>query len=480
MAVPFEIEVPAILTAETPNSSQNTDSGNEDKTSTWTVTELTRRIKALLETGLGVVILQGELSNFKQSAQEHLYFVIKDAQAQIRGVMFRQSAQRLKFRVEDGLEVIVKGSLSVYPPRGEYQLTITSMEPKGIGALQLAFEQLKKKLTEEGLFLPEHKQKIPFFPKRIGIITSPTGSVIHDMLNVLNRRFPGVHVILFPAAVQGTPAPAELMEGLRYFNEISPQSVDVIIIGRGGGSMEDLWAFNHEGLARTIFSSKIPVISAVGHETDFTIADFVSDLRAPTPSAAMELAVPVRRELELLLEDYSLRFERVMSRRMEELKQRLDLTTRILSNPETLIVQYLQRVDDLSSRLSSSFMSQRLLRFRRWQTASQKLKLLSPSKELHNQQQMLKQQEIRLIKALEAHLTKAQDQFHQQVQLLDSLSPLATLGRGYSIILDKKNKPVRSVSKLLPDELVTLKLSDGEAETRVLRTIPQKQQGATT
>ncbi|MCH7477438.1 MAG: exodeoxyribonuclease VII large subunit, partial [SAR324 cluster bacterium] len=243
----------------------------------WTVSQLTRRIRLLLEEALPTVSVEGEISNLKQAASGHLYFNLKDEDAQIRCVMFRTAAQSLRFTPEDGLQAILRGKLTVYEVRGEYQLQVLALEPKGIGALQLAFEQLKKKLEAEGLFDPARKKALPFLPRRVGIVTSPRGAAIRDILSVLERRFPGMPALIYPATVQGEKAAGEIAEGIAALNRLAEaQKIDVIIVGRGGGSVEDLWAFNEEIVARAIFASAVPIVSAVGHETDFTIADFVA------------------------------------------------------------------------------------------------------------------------------------------------------------------------------------------------------------
>ncbi len=263
---------------------------------TWKVSELTARIRELLESALPDVWVEGEVSNCHAAQSGHCYFTLKDAKAQIRCVCFRDQMRTLKFKPEDGLHITVRGSLSVYDARGEYQIYVTNIEPVGLGALQLAFEQLKKKLQAEGLFDQARKKPLPVLPRCIGVVTSPTGAAIRDILRVLKRRFPNAQVSVYPTKVQGTSAAGEIAQALEYFNRA--KTVDVLILARGGGSLEDLWAFNEEILARAIFASEIPVITGVGHETDFTIADFVADLRAPTPSAAAEIVVKSRQEFE--------------------------------------------------------------------------------------------------------------------------------------------------------------------------------------
>ncbi len=415
---------PVIFEVEIPTAHETSgDSATQEPPKIWTVSQLTRHIRLTLESQFRSLIVEGELSNFKRSTPGHLYFQLKDEQAQIRGVMFRQAARFLKFEPSDGLEVIVKGHLGVYEPRGDYQIQVSSMEPKGLGSLQLAFEQLKEKLGQEGLFNPEYKQHIPFLPKRIGIVTSPTGAVIHDMLHVLKRRCPIVPVLLYPAAVQGDPAPPMLIEGIEYFNQIrESHQIDVIIIGRGGGSIEDLWAFNNEELVRTIFHSEIPIISAVGHETDFTLTDFVSDVRAPTPSAAMELAVPKIQDLEGTLNDREGRLCIAIRRYLQQHQENIKMTAQRLRSPDFIIHQHMQRLDDLSHRLQI-FMQNKL--------------------------------------------SQSKEQLTQKVELLDSLNPLAVIKRGYGIILDDSQKMVKSIHSVEEGDSITVHLADGKLQTRI-------------
>ncbi|MBI4125717.1 MAG: exodeoxyribonuclease VII large subunit [Deltaproteobacteria bacterium] len=295
----------------------------------YSVSELTKDIRALLEGRFPEVWVSGEVTDFRGNrAGRHWYFSLKDESSKIRAIIFGAADRRFPFDLEDGLEVICRGKINVYPPTGQYSLIIDHVEPKGIGALQLAFEQLKKKLQAEGLFDREHKKSLPFLPKKIGVVTSPTGAAIRDILNILQRRFPSVDVLLVPALVQGEGAAQSIAEGIRLLNQ--REDIDVMIVGRGGGSMEDLWAFNEEVVARAIFDSRIPVISAVGHEIDFTIADFVADVRAPTPSAAAELAVPNVQDLLT---------------RVGRLKERL-------KDPRLRFPDWLLRVDELQNRLA--------------------------------------------------------------------------------------------------------------------------------
>jgi len=293
-----------------------------------TVSELTARLREALEERFPAVWVEGEISNYRLYGSGHAYFTLKDADAQLRAVLFRNRMRRIRFEPTDGLHVMAFGSIEVYPQRGEYQLVVELLEPKGLGALQLAFEQLKARLQAEGLFDPARKRELPRFPRKIGIVTSPSGAAIRDMLRVIGRRFGELHIVIAPCRVQGEGAAAEIAQGLRELNGLG--DVDVIIVGRGGGSLEDLWAFNEEVVARAIAASKVPVVSAVGHEVDFTIADFVADLRAPTPSAAAELVVREKQAVVDALVQLRARLERVAARPLRDLERRVDeLTVRL-------------------------------------------------------------------------------------------------------------------------------------------------------
>src|SRR6267142_7239072 len=316
------------------------------------VSELTARIRDLLAKNFTDVTVEGEISNCRPAQSGHLYFTLKDEEAQVRCVWFKQQMRGVKFRAEDGLKVSVRGSVSVYEARGEYQIYVESMEPVGRGALQLAFEQLKKRLEAEGLFDAKHKKRLPVLPSRIGLITSPTGAAVRDVVRILRRRFPNVHLTLYPVRVQGEGSAMEITKAIKFFNQ--REMVDVLIVGRGGGSMEDLWAFNEETVARAIYESKIPVISGVGHETDFTIADFVADVRASTPSAAAEIVVQTRREFDKHVKSLQdalgeqMRYRiLVLSRRVHELSGR-----RGFRRPLDLLRQQRQRADELTSRVA--------------------------------------------------------------------------------------------------------------------------------
>lgn len=389
-----------------------------------TVSQLNFYIKSLLDESpaLREIYITGEISNLTDHYRSgHIYLSLKDDKALVRAVMFAGNARHLRFKPEEGMKVIARGRVSVYEATGQYQLYIEDMQPDGIGALNLAYEQLKKKLSAEGLFSDEIKKPIPAYPKRIGVITSPTGAAVQDILNILGRRYPIAEVVFCPVLVQGENASAQLIDAIERFNKAN--AADVIIIGRGGGSIEDLWAFNDEKLARTIAKSDIPVISAVGHETDFTICDFVADLRAPTPSAAAELATPNMTELLSYLKSVKDSLPAIIQRRIDFEKQELDnlASSKVLLSPDEFINIRKNELDMLSADM---------------------------------------------IKAFKAILSENQREFAALSAKLDALSPLSVLSRGYSIV-QNKNKVIKSAKELNIGQNIMVKLSDGKAECEV-------------
>ncbi|MBI3008015.1 MAG: exodeoxyribonuclease VII large subunit, partial [Candidatus Omnitrophica bacterium] len=314
----------------------------------YTVSELTKELKIILEDSFPRVWVEGEVSNYKLHTSGHLYFTLKDESSQLRAIVWKDTAVRFKFELKDGTAVICFGRLSVYDKQGQYQLYVEKLEPRGLGALQLAFEQLKAKLSKEGLFDPAHKKPVPLLPKRIGIVTSPTGAAIRDILNVLDRRFSNVEVIIYPVKVQGEGAREEISNAIRDLNTFG--NIDVMIVGRGGGSLEDLWAFNEEIVARAIYNSNIPVISAVGHEIDWTIADFVSDMRAPTPSAAAELVIGRKEDLMMRIDGFNVRLKSALLNKVNLLKKEFEslMSAYVLRHPLNIVQQYQQTIDDLT------------------------------------------------------------------------------------------------------------------------------------
>ncbi len=391
---------------------------------TLTVSELNNLIKTLIdcEPLLNNVCIRGELSNYKIYPSGHHYFTLKDSESSLRCVMFKSSASKLRFRPESGMGVTAFGRVSVFPRDGAYQLYCTDLIPEGVGDLQVAYEQLKAKLAAEGLFDPKHKKKLPPFPKRIAIITSSAGAAVHDMIRILGQRWPMTKVVLLPVRVQGVEAPPEIVGAIRYANRHNV--ADLIITGRGGGSIEDLWAFNDERVARAIYESELPVISAVGHEPDVTIADYVADVRASTPSNAAELAVPNLRDIRELLDNLSIRRTQAMHKKISTLESKLDelKKRKVLQTP-------MAYVD--SKRAELDYMKDKF------------------------------------IAAADRSNSAKRREFVRLAASLDAMSPLKVLGRGYAIAADDKGQLVRSVSNIKPDDKIRLSVSDGVIKCRV-------------
>ena len=397
----------------------------------YSVSELNAEIKALLEESFPFVWIYGEISNFRTPVSGHFYFTLKDAAAQISSVMFRGQQRNLKFRPEDGMSVTGMGRLSVYEPRGTYQIILEYLEPSGIGALQIAFEKLKRRLAEEGCFDEAHKRPLPFLPRKISIITSPTGAVVHDILKIINRRFSRVHIQIIPVKVQGHGAAEEIVAALELLN--SRDEADVAILARGGGSLEDLQAFNTEKVARAILASKIPIISAVGHETDYTISDFAADLRAPTPSAAAELVVPDRSELQRRCHEIRMRLVKNTLNYFNSLRIKLNDASQRLIDPRRKFEDYRLRLDDLSARLNRAL----LFRIRRerkqldfWQD---RLAANTPRILLRKTKKQLEQTYNNLLKSLIIYKHSRKIRIRELTAKLEALNPLAILARGYSV-----------------------------------------------
>jgi exodeoxyribonuclease VII large subunit len=401
------------------------------------VSALSNRIKTLLEEGFPCVWVEGEVSNLRRPASGHLYFTLKDAQSQIRAVIFRNpyaargGGRPAVFTIEEGMSIVCRGRLSVYTPRGDYQLLVDTVEPRGLGALQKAFEQLKARLEAEGLFDRERKKPLPFLPARIGVVTSPTGAVIRDILTVTRRRFPSIDILIAPVRVQGAEAPSEIIRAIGDL-QIVP-GIDVIILARGGGSLEDLAPFNDEGVARAIARSRIPIISAVGHETDFTIADFTADLRAATPSAAAELAVPLRAELREAVETLRLRVVSRLRRDIERLRQRAAEHAERLRDPKRRLAELRLSLDDRFERLRMTLDRLRTVRRREWVHLSARLEHRNPRVSVREGLRQTEVLDSRLKAVWERNRTRWLTRVEKAMGLLESLSPLAVLNRGYSI-----------------------------------------------
>ena len=423
----------------------------------WTVSELTARIRDLLARNFTDIWVTGEISNAREAQSGHFYFTLKDASAQIRCVCFKQQLRLLKFRPEGGLQVTVRGSLSVYEARGEYQIYVETIEPVGLGALQLAFEQLKKRLETEGLFDSRRKKPLPLLPRRIGLITSPRGAAVRDVVRILLRRFPNVHLTLYPVRVQGEGAAAEIVEALRFFNR--KKLVDVLILARGGGSLEDLWAFNEEIVARAIADSAIPLISGVGHETDFTIADFVADVRASTPSAAAELVVQTRREFDKHIADLLETIEKqvryrilVLSRRVHELAAR-----RGFRRPLDLLRQQRQRADEMTSRLALGLRARLEQARKRFTAAHVRIVSFDFRAKIAAFRLRLERRGADLGVRAERMLRRKRERLDRLRLQLEERGPLRVLERGYAVATDAAGNLLRSADQVALGDSVAIR-----------------------
>lgn len=435
----------------------------------FTVTQITRDVKDLLEATFGIVWVEGEISNFRVVHSGHAYFTLKDHRSQLRTVMFRSAVRHLLFEPESGMHVVARGRLSVYEPRGDYQLIVEVLEPKGIGALQLAFEQLKDRLFHEGLFDEARKQPLPMVPQRIGIITSPTGAAIRDIIQVIHRRRANAHLYLYPVRVQGQEAAAEIAQGVMALNAFQP-ALDVLIVGRGGGSIEDLWAFNDEQVARAIAVSEIPVISAVGHEIDYTIADFVADLRAPTPSAAAEMVAKSEEELRQQLTALVGRMYAVVHHQLQHSRMALHHVTssRPWRNPHRLVEPLQQQLDDLVMQLDKGWHNGMRERFRHLTLLTQALAKRNPRLRWQRLYTQVDGLQHRLETAMRARLALRAETLSGLTSTLHSLSPLAVLGRGYGLCRDPQTQHVvTSVAEAHPGQPLEVLLNDGYLTCRV-------------
>lgn len=428
----------------------------------WLVRELVSRVRGLVEQEYGDVWVEGEISNCRPAPSGHVYFTLKDAEAQLPVVLFRRQAMLLRFRAEDGLHVLVRGRVSVYEQRGQMQLVAETMEPVGAGSLQLAFEQLKEKLKSEGLFDAARKRPLPAFPRCVGIVTSPTGAVIRDFLNVVGRRHSGLDVLLYPVSVQGEAVPGEIEAALAELNA-AHGLVDLIVVARGGGSLEDLAAFNSERVARAIASSRLPVVSAVGHETDFTIADFVADLRAPTPSAAAELVTEAQHKIAERLTEQARRLERAARFQILQARQRFSHVpaSRAESRMTAILHGREQRLDELTFRGEAAMRA--LLRARGNRAAELGAAVLrhDPRQALAHTRGHLADFRARIDRALERALEASRSQVGALDARLRALSPLAVLHRGYALVLNEQGKVVRSADQLTSGQRVTARLAQG-------------------
>jgi len=433
----------------------------------FTVSRLNQTVRLLLEREVGQVWISGEISNFTQPASGHWYFTLKDDTAQVRCAMFRNSNRRVTFRPQHGQQILVRASITLYEPRGEYQIIVESMQPAGEGLLQQKYEQLKAKLAAEGLFDQQSKQPLPSPAHCVGVITSKTGAALHDILHVLKRRDPSLPVVIYPTAVQGEDAPGQIVRAIALAN--SRKECDVLIVGRGGGSLEDLWGFNDERVARAIFASQIPIVSAVGHETDVTIADFVADLRAPTPSAAAEMVS--RNQLELLrqLQSGQQRLEMAMdyylanrTRRFTQLEHRLQQ-----QHPQLRLARQQTVLERLRQRMTYAMDNQLKRSGQRQQRMTQRLNQHSPQPRIHRAQNRVQQLEYRLAQLMSARLSATRERFGNAMTHLDAVSPLATLARGYSVTTATDGNVLKQTKQVKAGDVLTTRLVDGWVESEV-------------
>src|SRR5216684_5708200 len=433
----------------------------------WSVSDLTGRIRDLLAGEFTDVFVEGEVSNAHAAQSGHLYFTLKDSHAQIRCVCFRTQLARLKFRPEDGLHVTVRGSISVYESRGEYQFYVEHVEPVGLGALQLAFEQLKKRLEAEGLFAADRKKPLPLLPSRIGLITSPRGAAVRDVVRILRRRFPNVHLTVYPVRVQGEGAPEEIVKALKFFNQ--KKFVDVLILARGGGSMEDLWAFNEEPVARAIAASEISIISGVGHETDFTIADFVADVRASTPSAAAELVVQTRREFDKHIAELHETLASLVRYRLLELSRRVhELSARRgFRRPLDLLRQQRQRADEMTSRLALGLRARLEQSRKRFTAAHLRIVSFDFRVKIAAFRLRLEKRTAELGVRIERLLRAKRDRWQRLTLQLQERGPLKVLERGYAIATDAAGNLLRSTDQVQLGDAVAIQLHRGRLSTEV-------------
>ncbi len=450
----------SISSSNSSNTSENKSENGQSEATVYSVEQLNREIRQLIEGELGLVWIQGEISNFKAHTSGHFYFSLKDSKSQISAVMFRGYNSRLKFKPTDGLEVIVRGRVSVYEPRGSYQVVCEMMEPVGAGALQKAFEQLKEKLKAEGLFDQVKKRALPALPRHVAIVTSPTGAAIRDMINVLSRRHKALNITVIPTIVQGEGAAPQIVEALKKaYQLVASENVDAIIIGRGGGSIEDLWAFNDEKLARTIAQSPVPIISAVGHEIDFTIADFVADLRAPTPSAAAELVVKNADDLVHKVEALKRYLVSSWEKHFRMDAQRLKSLSARLVDPKRKLQDLNQRNDELWVRLQQAFSG--YLQRKKLEVSLATESLQSPEQILQEKKNQLENARFKLKSFSQRLVERKRSKLERMMSLLDGLSPLKVVERGYSVTT-KNNELVKTTDQIKKGDEVQVRLMKGQ------------------
>ncbi len=443
----------------------STEPAEHQRPDVYSVSQLNRRARQLLEAHFPLLWVEGEISNISFPASGHWYFVLKDETAQVRCAMFKMRNGLVGFRPKNGQHVLIRCRVGLYENRGDFQLIAEHMEEAGHGALQKQFDALKAKLHGEGLFDEKHKKALPTLPERIGIVTSPTGAAIHDILTVLKRRFPAIPITIYPCPVQGAEAATAIASAIQLANR--DNRCDVLIVGRGGGSIEDLWSFNEETVAREIFASKIPVVSAVGHEVDFTIADFVADMRAATPSAAGEILSPDARELHADFNMLRRQLERSLLRAIRSRQQQVDHLYKRLRHPGERLQQNRQRLIFLRSRLDRQMTAEQSLRRSRLNDVVSRLHRNHPSNRLLQYREQNRSLELRLTRAINHLLQQKQARWKNAAQLLNSVSPLQTLGRGYAILTDEQKHVIRKVATVTAGDKISATLTDGELLCRI-------------
>lgn len=443
----------------------------------FTVSRLNQSVRSLLEREMGQIWIRGEISNFSQPSSGHWYFTLKDNTAQVRCAMFRGSNGRVTFRPQHGQQVVVRANITLYEPRGDYQIIVESMQQDGEGLLQQQYEQLKQRLDQEGLFLAEHKRPLPSAPQQVGVITSQSGAALHDILHVLKRRDPALPVIIYPTAVQGVDAPMQIVRAISDANQ--RQECDVLILGRGGGSLEDLWSFNDERVARAIFASRIPIVSAVGHETDVTIADFVADLRAPTPSAAAEMVSRNQTELLHRLRTLQQRLEMAMDYSLAQRSQRVSRLHHRLAqqHPELRLARQHAALERYHQRMIAAAQRHIQIASQRQQRATLRLNRQQPDNAIHLNRSQLTQLEYRLTATMNDRFSRCRQRFGQTLAQLEAISPLATLARGFSVTRHGEGQVVKHTTQVQLGERLSTRVDDGwiDSEVTGLRPIDDKQ-----
>lgn len=437
------------------------------------VSALTKYIKRKFEADphLHHVLVKGEISNFKQHSSGHMYFTLKDDKARILAVMFSSNTRNMKFTPENGMKVLLSGEVSLYEQSGQYQMYVKTMQPDGIGDLYLAYEQLKERLEKEGLFSPAHKQALPRYPNVIGVITSPTGAAVRDIITTIKRRYPITRILIFPAIVQGDNAPKSIVKAITMANEF--EDMDCLIVGRGGGSIEELWAFNEEVVARAIFTSKVPIISAVGHETDFTIADFVADMRAPTPTAAAELAVPHIEELMERTLSRQTRLIRAMKEKVNFQYERLNRIERsyAFKYPAKMYEQKMEQVDRAAERLVRGAEKLFAKKNEDFQSMNKRIERTHPKELMKVAYQQNEKLTKDMVRAMTTILSSKQKDFQQIISTLDALSPLKVMDRGYSLVYDGEGNLAKSVNRFTTDDTLKIQMADGSLDCKVVNVL---------